>query len=230
MPFVYRYLDSMCEPKYVGISRNRKTLDRRVESHKRDDWYKTEERWVIEVAEYLTECDVQMLEGHLIALYTDYGYELYNVAKTKWGRCSMIPSDYEPEWEKYIGNISEEMNPYTLQDILSRQPMSEADLKHNIKNFRRSIAGLEDCYDALYAVAKKLSKYKRVFELESFNGFKKELLNMDNKLQSEDLYSSYLDYCKRENREFEMDENDFNEALNRAFWFAEERRLNGTKL
>lgn len=100
MPYIYRYTNDNGEIKYVGIIKEDTNFPTRFYQHKRDEWYPLSKQWVVEYSYYGTQCDVEMLEAHLISFYLGKGFELFNKAKRNWGMSAFVHED-EIEWKTF---------------------------------------------------------------------------------------------------------------------------------
>ena len=76
MGYVYRYTDLNDNIiKYVGISKNKRSLINRITNHQSDYWYSFSDKWKIEfidlgeVFNAPSRTDMEYFEAHLINLY-----------------------------------------------------------------------------------------------------------------------------------------------------------------
>ena len=125
MPYIYRYLDKNDGIyKYVGISRSRKTLKKRIRQHMSDYWYKNGE-WTVECAYVESECDAQFLEGWLISALETSSW--YNVQKADWGTSSLftMPMLAWVEFQFSIKDcISEEVDEISAENEKLKQKVA----------------------------------------------------------------------------------------------------------
>lgn len=108
MGCVYRYTDLNDNIiKYVGISKNKRSLINRITNHQSDYWYSFSDKWKIEfidlgeVFNAPSRTDMEYFEAHLINLYETgkYGNKKHKVG---WGVSNLLPEIKDDMWEPYI--------------------------------------------------------------------------------------------------------------------------------
>lgn len=176
MPYIYRYCDKTDHLfKYIGISRDKVRLENRFHSHKNDYWYKLG-NWSIDYAFVKSKCDVEFLEGWLIAEYDTARF--YNVKKADWGKSSMflLPHlswvKYEEGqstndsndryWAKQFTEMNNSLRQMRVQ--LRHEQTEKAQLMETVAKWKPHIAFLEGKNENLDQSVKKLESDNKDLE------------------------------------------------------------------
>ena len=97
MPYVYRYTDlNDGFVKYIGISKNEFTLQRRMKNHPFDS--NPMYSWQKDYFETASQVDAEAWEAHLITEYKTYVW--LNKAKSNWGKSEHLDAD-SIVWKSY---------------------------------------------------------------------------------------------------------------------------------
>lgn len=137
MGWVYRYTDLTDGIiKYVGVVWGKtRTLSKRINEHKNDDWY-IGKKWKIEYIYELieTRSEAESFESHYISLYRP----CYNISKVGWGLNKFLPNK-ENEWIEYV----EESHRVAVKTKCNKQKTSESSYDKNfdsrLKNLKKEI-------------------------------------------------------------------------------------------
>lgn len=145
MPYIYKYIDVNDEKcKYVGISKDKTTFNRRLKSHKTQDKWYTLGVWRIERAFVESECDAQFLEGWLISEYGTGRW--YNEQKVNWGKSCLFELP-ELDWEVIVLDTkkqNEDVFYHFIQVVLSVLKMSNGncEMLHELIDMAEKIEGI----------------------------------------------------------------------------------------
>ncbi len=137
MPYIYRYINPDGETKYIGIIKQDTNMPGRFYQHRGDDWY-NDCNWKIQYAYYETIADVEVLEGHLIAVELERDHELFNKAKTNWGESSFV-DEKTINWKDY----DERDFPTKSRRCCSLLDKQYSTLQDEVFSVRRQIKSIE---------------------------------------------------------------------------------------
>lgn len=127
--YVYVYVDKNTgKPVYVGKVNAGSSLDSRINDHKYDHWYDKHNQ-IIYYTPVESSATADILETTMINDFLAKEYPLNNIAKTKWGRTSLVSKD-QFGWIQYIENNQRiiNINKRILEELESIILLKEQEL------------------------------------------------------------------------------------------------------
>ncbi len=139
--YVYKYVDTLGNVVYVGITNN---LKRRVNEHKIDK-LQVYDDVRIDYFPVNTRGDAEMLETYLINYYKTSKYS--NVAKTKKGDFTFLDRCNELPWTTFTGKVDNTLKSFVISDLIENQPIIKQQSEIMFRLDDKSIDGIVNRYN-----------------------------------------------------------------------------------
>lgn len=163
-------------------------MKNRIASHKKDFWYSHGE-WKIDYSFVESECDVQFLEGWLIAFYGTGKY--YNIAKTSWGTSKMF-SMPTLAWCEFSGDVIPKKSANgRIKDVSGKGCISPEEHRWLLNRIRKLEALLNAKQKECSELKRQLGNQRYVIDLKS-----EEIERAKRKLDAFVRDSAYADDTK----------------------------------